>query len=364
MTVAGTSHRADPGTSLTLSGTVTAADGSPVAGHDVVLQRRGPERWLRVAVATADDSGSVFFTTPPADATASYRLVGAPRVRSEVWRIVLVPRISATSTPAGPEVDVTAAIEGARAGDRVALLRRSSDRLQMLGRLTVGADGSATWRVAPARASTYVVRLPATSFHARAVASLRVTPPSPDAVDVSADSHTTGPGGSVMVRGLVRAAGGAPLPGHEVVLQVRGPDGWSALGSATSDAFGTVAIPTPAAQRTAVYRLRAGPATSGRWRVVLVPALTATVTPGQTEGQPTGIAVTTLGGQAGDTLVLLRRVDGDLVPVLQTQLDSAGAAQFQVSPGKRTTAYVVRLPATNAHGAAHVPVAVPPASPG
>ena len=34
-----------------------------------------------------------------------------------------------------------------------------------------------------------------------------------------------------------------------------------------------VAIPTPAAERTAVYRLRAGPATSGRWRVVLVPSL-------------------------------------------------------------------------------------------
>ena len=68
----------DPGSSLTLSGSLTAADGRPVAAHDVVLQRRGPHRWLRVAVATADASGAVSFSTPPADATATYRLVGAP----------------------------------------------------------------------------------------------------------------------------------------------------------------------------------------------------------------------------------------------------------------------------------------------
>ena len=145
--------------------------------------------------------------------------------------------------------------------------------------------------------------------HARATARLTVTPPRPDAVDVSADTHETGPGGSVTIRGLVSSPGGAPLPGQEVVLQVRGPQRWRPVATATSDAFGAVAISTPAAERTSVYRLRSGPITSSRWRVVLVPSLTAAVTAG-TPGEPTDVTVTALGAQAGDTVALLRRVDG------------------------------------------------------
>ena len=362
MSLSGTSHRADPGSSLTLSGSLTAADGTPVAAHDVVLQRRGPHRWLRLAVATADTSGAVSFTTPPAGATARYRLVGAPGVRSDVWRVVLVPQVTAGSTAAGPDVDVTASIQGARTGDRVALLRRGPHRQQVVGRTTVGPDGTATWRVTPARTTTYVVRLPATATHARATARLTVTPPRPSAVEVSADTHDSGPGGSVTIRGLVTGEGGAPLPGQEVVLQTRGPQRWRPVATATSDAFGAVAIPTPAAERTSVYRLRAGPITSSRWRVVLVPSLTSTVTTGA-PGDPTDVTVTALGGQAGDTVALLRRVDGRMVPVLEATLDAAGVAHFLVAPGKKETRYVARLPATELHGPASVPVVIPPAAP-
>ncbi len=358
--MSGSSHRATPGSSTTLSGSLTAADGTAVAAHDVVLQRRGPHRWLPVAVAIADDSGAVSFTTPPADATATYRLVGAPGVRSHVWRIVLVPLVTATSAAAGPEVDVTATVEGARPGDRVVLLRQGAHRLLLVGHSTVGGDGTATWRVAPARTSTYVVRLPATATHGLARAELTVTPPRPDALVIGADTHHTGWGASVTIRGEVRVAGGAPLPGQEVVLQVRGPQRWRPVGVATSDAFGGVAIPTPAAEQTAVYRLRAGPATSVRWRVALVPALSATVATGTSN---TDLTVSALGGRVGDAVVLLRRVDGALVPVLQATLDAAGTARFEVTPGQHPTRYVVRLPATAAHDAARVPVVIPPADP-
>jgi hypothetical protein len=360
LSLSGSSHRATPGSSTTLSGSLSAADGTAVAAHDVVLQRRAPHRWLPVAVATADDSGAVSFATPPADATATYRLVGAPGVRSQVWRIVLVPVVTATSAAAGPEVDVTATVEGARPGDRVVLLRQGAHRLLPVGHSTVGGDGTATWRVAPARTSTYVVRLPATATHGLARAELTVTPPRPDALVIGADTHHTGWGASVTIRGEVRVAGGAPLPGEEVVLQVRGPQGWRPVGVATSDAFGGVAIPTPAAEQTAVYRLRAGPATSPSWRVALVPALSATVTTGTPY---TDLAVSALGGRVGDAVVLLRRVDGALVPVLQATLDAAGAARFEVTPGQHPTRYVVRLPATAAHDAARVPVVIPPAAP-
>ena len=98
VSVSGSSHRATPARRRRCR----AASVRPTARRSrrttSCLQRRGPHRWLRVAVATADDSGAVSFATPPADATATYRLVGAPGVRSDVWRIVLVP-VTATSRP-------------------------------------------------------------------------------------------------------------------------------------------------------------------------------------------------------------------------------------------------------------------------
>jgi hypothetical protein len=94
--------------------------------------------------------------------------------------------------------------------------------------------------------------------------------------------------------------------------------------------------------------------------VALVPALSATVTAGTPY---TDLAVSALGGRVGDAVVLLRRVDGALVPVLQATLDAAGTARFEVTPGRHPTRYVVRLPATAAHDAARVPVVISPADP-
>lgn len=114
-------------------------------------------------------------------------------------------------------------------------------------------------------------------------------------------------------------------------------------------------LPTPVLDHTAVYRLRTGGVTSERWRVVLVPTLQATVT----AGDPADIAVAATGGTAGDRVSLLRPVDGKLVVVVRTTLAADGTAHFQVTPGERTTRYVVRLPPTAEHGAARAPVAVP-----
>ncbi len=87
-----------------------------------------------------------------------------------------------------------------------------------------------------------------------------------------------------------------------------------------------------------------------------MPTLQVTVTPGTT----TDIAVVAAGGRAGDPVTLLRRVNRQLVPVLEGTLDADSVVHFQVTPGKKTTRYVVRLPATPAHAAARVAVLVPP----
>ena len=108
-----------------------------------------------------------------------------------------------------------------------------------------GSDGTATWRVAPARTTTYVVRLPATATHALREGQLEWHRRGPIAVDVGADSHRRPGGVSVTIRGVVRASGGAPLPGQAVVLQVRGPERWRPVATATSDAFGGGRDPDP-----------------------------------------------------------------------------------------------------------------------
>jgi hypothetical protein len=96
---------------------------------------------------------------------------------------------------------------------------------------------------------------------------------------------------------------------------------------------------------------------SARWRVVLAPTLRGAVT----AGDPAVISVTAQGGRTGDTVTLLRRVDGRLVLVMRTSLAADATAQFRVAPGRRITRYVARLLATDAHGPARVALAVPAA---
>jgi hypothetical protein len=289
-------------------------------------------------------------------ATARYRIVGAPLVHSDVWRVVLVPTVTASATHVGDGVDVVAAVVGGREGDPTALLRQGRDRLLLVARGRLDAGGHVTFRIpARDRRTAYVVRLPATRAHGPGRARVVVVPLRPASVSISGASHEVGPGGSVWINGVVRAADGGAVAGREVVLQVRGPQRWRAVDRATSDAGGAVSVPTPVQDRTSVYRLVTGGVRSARWRVVLVPTLHARVT----SGDPAVITLSARGGRAGDTVALLRQRDGRLVLVMRTSLAADGSAHFGVSPGRRVTRYVVRLPATEAHGSARVAVAVP-----
>ena len=50
-------HRVGFGQTMTLTGLVTDATGTPLPGEAVVLQERGPRHWRSVAEATTDDTG-------------------------------------------------------------------------------------------------------------------------------------------------------------------------------------------------------------------------------------------------------------------------------------------------------------------
>jgi hypothetical protein len=175
VTVSGSASRVGPGGSVSLSGTVTSASGEALPRHRVVLLRRGPARWLPVGRAVTDAAGHVSFMTPALATTSRFRLRTDHHVASRVWRVVVVPTLSASTDRSGTTLTVSAQATGARAGDRVFLLRRVHDRLVRLRHGRLAADGSVTFTV-PARAgrTTYVVKLPATRKHGAAATTVTV----------------------------------------------------------------------------------------------------------------------------------------------------------------------------------------------
>lgn len=178
LTISGSSGRVAPGASAAVGGTVTSAAGTALPGRRVVLLRRGPARWRPVGHAITDAAGQVSIETPPLRATSRFRLRtgrGGHGVRSSAVRIVEVPTLTASARRGDARVGITATVVGARAGDRVVLLRRTGGRLVRMRRAALDADGTATFTVRARKArTTYVVRVVRTRRHAAATASTTV----------------------------------------------------------------------------------------------------------------------------------------------------------------------------------------------
>lgn len=358
LSMGGLSHRVVVGQTVTLSSLLTAADGSPLPGHLVVLLTREGGAWHPVAEATTDSSGTVAVTTPPVTRSGRFRWHTDHRVHSAAWPVRMVPTMTASASVGGIGTVVDATTQGGSPGDRVLLLRWAGTRLVRIGHGALDQGGAATLEVTtPPRRATYVVRLLPTRRHAGAKVRLAVQPPTAAAVSISASADRVPVGGSIAVSGVVRAADGSGLAERRVVLQVRGPARWRTVATGTTDAGGSVTLPTPAARTTARYRLHArNGAHSIPWRVVMMPVLSATTSP---DGSVVDVDATARGGRGGDRVVLLRRVAGRLVKVQHASLGAAGSVTFRVAPRTRASAYVVRLLATRRHGWAVAHVQVP-----
>lgn len=190
------------------------------------------------------------------------------------------------------------------------------------------------------------------------------TPPAPDpaALSILGSDHVTGVGQSVMFSGVVSASDGTLLPGHRVVLSVRGPRRWLPVGEGVTDATGSVSLTTPPLVQSGRFRMRTDHHVhTAPWRVRMVPTISSATS---TAGADVDISVTSVGGHVGDHLLLMHRLDHHLVVVGRSLLDVSGNAAFRVAtPTRRTVTYVVRLPATTRHTSVSTRLSIAPLRP-
>jgi hypothetical protein len=181
------------------------------------------------------------------------------------------------------------------------------------------------------------------------------------AMSMSAPTHRVGVGQALTLTGVVTDVAGAALPGHPVVLQVRGPRHWRRVAETTSDDTGVVSAVTPAITRSGRFRWRADRGvTSTPWLVRMVPTLAVSADVG---GATTTITATAQGSTSGDRIQLYRHAAGHPALIRRAQLSDSGSAAMQVATPRRHATYVVRLLPTKRHAAARAHVVVVPPAP-
>ena len=176
-------------------------------------------------------------------------------------------------------------------------------------------------------------------------------------VSIGASSTRIGVGSNVTLSGVVRAKHGKRLRNREVHLLAR-PSGqldWTEVAAGITGPRGGVALTATDLGITTTFRLRVGETVrSLPVRVAIVPIVDLSFDEGAT------LRILTVGGRGGDTVVLLRRQHGRLVPIDRVLLDDAGAAVVPVQQRAKGYRLVVRLKGTRAHTQAQARIAVPP----
>jgi hypothetical protein len=359
MSMSAPAHRVGVGQTVTLTGLVSDATGAALPDRTVVLQARGPRRWVRVTEATTDAGGVASVATPAITRSVRFRWKAAPGVTSTPWLVRMVPTVTLSADVGGTSTTLTPVADGATAGDFIRVFKRVAGRVSAVRRGRLDASGTAEIAVrTPLRRATYVVRLAPTRRHTAARARVVVTPPRPASVSVSGSAARVTSGAKAVISGTVTSASGAALPGHTVALMRRGQaTRWRRVAHAVTDANGHVSITTPAIWATARFRLRTDHGARSRpWRIVSLPTVQVSAQRGD---DSVDLSVTTTGARPGDTVILLRVGAHGLVRLQHTTLAADGRATFSPRARAQRTTYVVRLPATRVHGPARASVTVP-----
>jgi len=169
---------------------------------------------------------------------------------------------------------------------------------------------------------------------------------------------------NVRITGTLYDASGQPVPDQRVVIRVRhaGTAGWQRAAVRRTDSDGSVRARLDDLMQNTVVVLGAGHGVhSSPLQIVVRPVLSASSTP-STDGTSYVVTVTADGGQPGDIVDLMKHTASGWERVGEAQLDGSASASFSVPAPKRQHGYVLRLPATDVHGAAATRIVLQPLS--
>ncbi|HEX3706591.1 MAG TPA: hypothetical protein VHV76_08175 [Mycobacteriales bacterium] len=181
-------------------------------------------------------------------------------------------------------------------------------------------------------------------------------------LDITASETRVPVGTSISITGQLDAADSTPIAGRRVALRERlmGVHGWTRLGSPQiTSSTGGVIFTVPPIERNVRLVLQTGRHLhSTLVRVVVQPAITATVTPSATDPGMVTVTAVVQGGEPGDTLVMSWHNGKKHQHVA---LDATGAATFTVQvPPTRTVHFRLFLRRTAEHASAAALFTSPP----
>lgn len=161
------------GSSVTVSGLVTAQDGTPLRHRVVRLVARSGGVWSRLATGRTDRTGHVLLESTPLTQNTGLRLSTSNKVRSPVVGVRVLPVMAASATESNGTSTVTVTVIGAQVGDEVGAYRRKGKAWIKVGSAKIGTEGTATFAVpTPRHAVRVVLRLPAGKHHGKAQTSV------------------------------------------------------------------------------------------------------------------------------------------------------------------------------------------------
>jgi hypothetical protein len=175
-------------------------------------------------------------------------------------------------------------------------------------------------------------------------------PPVPAALTISASAAKIIAGDSVSLTGLLTDADGNPVPGQTVTLLEHdaGVPGWQPAGQATTDGTGTATVPVPSLGTDAGFRFRGPNGThSGRVRVVVIPAVSLTASPGNRPGNERLTASAPYA--TGSDAILQVRAGGTWRTLRSRPIGTTGQVMFGVKLQRHQRIYRVIVPRTVQH---------------
>jgi hypothetical protein len=142
--------RLHAGESVTISGQLLTATGTPVVDREVALVDHFPGQpgWKRFEALPTTITGDVSFTVPDLVRNARFALRAGGRVHSTIVHVAVMPTITpsvAQAEDGARTTTVTVTVVGAQTGDVVVLNRYGTHRITRIAEL--GATGQATFTI-------------------------------------------------------------------------------------------------------------------------------------------------------------------------------------------------------------------------